>query len=87
MRLPLHQNLMITEVVGERKLRESADNTVFPGPANPRNKDWMLWSSDVIRGVLEALEPHRGIPLVVDTVMVATVAQSYSTTKPSGSTK
>ena len=43
-----------------------------PGEVTHAIKTGMLWSSEVIEAVLEGLKPHGGIPLVVDTVMVAT---------------
>ena len=63
----------VTEVMGlSASFVKAQIDTVFRGLPVHAMKTGMLWSSDVIRGVLEALEPHNGLPLVVDTVMVAT---------------
>ena len=78
----------VTEVMGlSASFVKAQIDTVFRGLPVHAMKTGMLWSSDVIRGVLEALEPHNGLPLVVDTVMVATSGAKCSTTKPSSSTK
>ena len=63
----------VADVVGcEPSFVKSQIETVFRGLPVHAIKTGMLWSSAVIKAVLEGLKPHGGIPLVVDTVMVAT---------------
>jgi len=63
----------VTDVVGcTPPFVKGQIDTVFRGIPVHAIKTGMLWSSEVIEAVLEGLKPHAGIPLVVDTVMVAT---------------
>lgn len=63
----------VTDVVGcTPPFVKGQIDTVFRGIPVHAVKTGMLWSSEVIKAVLEGLKPHGGIPLVVDTVMVAT---------------
>lgn len=62
----------VTAVVGcEPSFVRAQIDTVFAGLPVAAVKTGMLWSAEVIESVLIGLESHAGIPLVVDTVMVA----------------
>lgn len=62
----------VTAVVGcEPSFVRAQIETVFNALPVGAAKTGMLWSADVIQAVLESFEPHAGIPLVVDTVMIA----------------